>query len=176
MAVVGDEARMETPMLIRRETAADADAIHGLTLTAFKPMPFSDGTEADIIRRLRGAGDLTISLVAEDAGEILGHVAFSPVTIDGVHDGWFGLGPISVQPGRQRQGIGKALIARGLNLLKEREAKGCALIGDPDIYGRLGFVGDGRLKYRNVDARYVQWLVWHGAAPRGNLEFATAFG
>lgn len=163
-------------MLIRHETAADADAIHDLTLTAFKPMSFSDGTEADIIRRLRAAGDLTISLVAEEEGEILGHVAFSPVTIDGLHDGWFGLGPISVRPRRQRQGIGKALIARGLELLNERGAKGCALVGDPEIYGRVGFVGGGRLKYRDVEARYVQWLVWHGDAPRGNLEFAPAFG
>ena len=166
----------ELTMLIRPETEADADVIHDLTLTAFKPMPFSDGTEAEIIQRLRAAGDLSISLVAEEGGEILGHVAFSPVTIDGLHDGWFGLGPISVRPERQRQGIGKALIARGLDLLNERGATGCALIGNPDIYSRVGFVGDGRLKYRDVEARYVQWLFWHGDAPCGNLEFAPAFG
>lgn len=165
----------ELTMLIRHETAADADAIHDLTLTAFEPMPFSDGTEADIIRRLRAAGDLTISLVAEEGGEILGHVAFSPVTIDGLHDGWFGLGPISVRPGRQRQGIGKALIARGLDLLNERGAKGCALIGDPDIYGRIGFRSDGQLKYRDLDTRYVQRLVLRGTASSGTLEFAPAF-
>lgn len=63
-------------MLIRDETPEDIDAIHDLTSTAFKPMPYSDGTEAEIVRRLRAAGDLKISLVAEQGGEILGHVAF----------------------------------------------------------------------------------------------------
>ncbi|MFI0848798.1 GNAT family N-acetyltransferase [Mesorhizobium sp. IMUNJ 23232] len=163
-------------MLIRPETAADADAIHDLTLIVFGPMPFSDGTEADIIRRLRAAGDLTISLVAEEEGETLGHVAFSPVTIDGLHDGWFGLGPISVRLERQRQGIGKALIAQGLDLLKERGAKGCVLIGDPEVYSRAGFVSDGLLRYKDLDRRYVQSLVLRDIAPSGALEFAAAFG
>lgn len=69
-------------MLVRHETPADFDAIHDLTSIAFKPMPFSDGTEADIIGTLRADGDLTISLVAEENSEIIGHVAFrrSPST------------------------------------------------------------------------------------------------
>ncbi|MBB3646222.1 putative N-acetyltransferase YhbS [Rhizobium sp. BK619] len=87
-----------TEMLIRCETPADIDAIHDLTSIAIAPMPYSDGTESEIIRKLRASGDLTISLVAEDDGEIRGHVSFSPVTINGVRGGWFGLGPISVKP------------------------------------------------------------------------------
>ncbi|WP_054314041.1 N-acetyltransferase [Mesorhizobium sp. 1M-11] len=163
-------------MLIRSEMPADHDAIHELTWTAFKPIAYSDDTEADIIRALRADGDLAISLVAEDGGEIVGHVAFSPVTIDGVHDNWFGLGPISVKPGRQRQGIGKALIAAGLKLLDERGASGCALIGNPDVYGHAGFVSDGQLTYLGVDTKYVQRLVLRGPVPRGTLRFARAFG
>ena len=163
-------------MLIRPEIPADHDAIHELTRIAFEPMPYSAGTEADIIRRLRADGDLTISLVAEENGEIVGHVAFSPVSIDGRHDGWFGLGPISVKLEKQRRGIGKALIAAGLGLLNERGAQGCALIGNPDIYGRVGFVSDGRLTYGDIDPKYVQWLALNGSKPRGVLTFAPAFG
>jgi putative acetyltransferase len=163
-------------MLIRFETPADADAIHALTYAAFEPMPFSDNTEARIIRDLRAAGDLTISLVAEEGGEIIGHVAFSPVAIDGIHRGWFGLGPISVKPERQRQGIGKALILKGLDLLRERGASGCALIGNPDIYGRVGFESDGNLRYGDLDTRFVQRIVFKGPPPSGMLTFAPAFG
>lgn len=163
-------------MLIRFETAADVGAIHALTYAAFEPMPFSDNTEARIIRDLRAAGDLTISLVAEEDGEIIGHVAFSPVAIDGIHRGWFGLGPISVKSERQRQGIGKALILKGLDLLRERGASGCALIGNPDIYGQVGFESDGNLRYGDFDTRLVQRIVFKGPPPSGMLTFAPAFG
>lgn len=162
-------------MRIRTEQPADDAAIHELTFAAFEPMPFSSGTEAPIIRALRRSGDLTLSLVADEDGEIVGHVAFSPVTIDGVHAGWFGLGPISVRADRQRQGIGRALIARGLELLRQRDAAGVALIGNPDIYGRVGFESDGLLAYGDLDRRLVQRLVLSGTPPRGELKFAPAF-
>lgn len=127
-----------------------------------------------MVRALRAAGDLTLSLVAEDEGEIVGHVAFSPATVDGRHDGWFGLGPVSVHPDRQRQGIGKLLIEHGLDLLRDAGANGCALIGNPAIYSRLGFESDGLLTYRGLPVRDVQRIVLAGAAPRGELRFATA--
>lgn len=163
------------PAVIRNERPGDEDAIHSLTSAAFEPMAFSDGSEASIIRSLRKSGDLTLSLVSEEDGTIVGHVAFSPVTIDGVHDGWFGLGPISVRPDIQRQGIGKALILKGLEILRERGARGCALIGDPEFYIRVGFESDGRLSYGNIDSRYVQSIVFFGPAPQGELKFAPAF-
>ncbi|ARO30548.1 GCN5-related N-acetyltransferase protein [Rhizobium sp. NXC14] len=162
-------------MLIRYETPADIEAIQNLTSAAFKPMPYSEGTEAEIIRRLRLSGDLAISLIAEEDGEILGHVAFSPVTVNGVHDGWFGLGPIAVTPERQRQGIGRALTAKGLELLKEMGARGCALIGNPEVYSGAGFSSDGQLTYQDLDTRLVQRIVFHGPAPSGVLRFAPAF-
>ena len=166
---------LEVDVQIQTERPADDAAIHALTRVAFEPMPFSSGTEAPIIRALRASGDLTLSLVAEDDGVIVGHIAFSPVTIDGVHAGWFGLGPISVRADRQRQGIGKALIARGLELLRQRGAAGVALIGNPDIYGRAGFESDGLLAYGDLDRRLVQRLVLSGPPPRGELKFAAAF-
>lgn len=162
-------------MQIRTERPADDAAIDELTRVAFEPMPFSSGTEAPIIRALRTAGDLTLSLVAEEEGIIVGHIAFSPVTIAGVHGGWFGLGPIAVRADRQRQGIGKALIARGLELLRQRGAAGVALIGNPDIYGHVGFESDGLLAYGDLDRRYVQRLVLSGPPPQGELRFAPGF-
>ena len=149
-------------MQIRPERPTDDDAIHDLTTVAFDPMPFSDGTEAPIIRALRRSGDLTLSLVAEEDGEVVGHVAFSPVTIDGADVGWYGLGPISVRPDRQRQGIGRALVADGLERLRALGATGCALIGNPDVYAPMGFSSDGRLTYRGLDPAIVQVVVFSG--------------
>jgi putative acetyltransferase len=162
-------------LVIRPERPEDADAIHDLTVRAFAPMPFSSGTEAPIIRALREAGDLTLSLVAEIDGAIAGHVAFSPVTVDGDHAGLFGLGPVSVAPEKQRQGIGRALIEKGLEILQQKDAAGCSLIGNPAIYGRMGFKSDGALKYGTLDVKLVQYLVFRGAVPRGELRFAPAF-
>ncbi|MFE6255418.1 GNAT family N-acetyltransferase [Agromyces sp. NPDC057865] len=162
-------------MRIRPEQPGDEDAIHELTLAAFEPMPFSDGTEAPIVRSLRGDGDLTISLVAEEDGVIIGHVAFSPVSIDGASDGWFGLGPVSVAPDRQRRGIGSALIGIGLQQLRDEGALGCALIGNPAVYRGMGFESDGLLTYRSLDVAFVQRIVFRGPAPRGRLRFAAAF-
>lgn len=163
-------------MEIRNENTDDADAIYQLTLAAFEPMWFSDASEAPLVGQLRDAGDLTISLVAEIDGEIVGHIAFSPVTIDGTHDGWFGLGPVSVRPDLQKQGIGRALVERGLNMLRERDATGCALTGNPDIYSRLGFESDGKLFHGALDTQFVQRIVFSGEAPAGELKFAPAFG
>ena len=162
-------------MLIRDERPSDEAAIHDLTERAFKPMSYSDGTEASIIRLLRQSGQLTLSLVAEDEETIIGHVAFSPVTIDGVHGGWFGLGPIAVEPARQRSGIGKALIFKGLEIFKERGAVGVALIGDPSVYDCAGFESDGSLSYKDIDTRFVQRVVFCGPVPKGELRFADAF-
>lgn len=137
-------------------------------------MPFSDGSEADIIRALRGSGDLALSLVAEEDGPVVGHVAFSPVAIEGMDGDWFGLGPIAVQEDRQRQGIGRALIECGLDLLRQRGAAGCVVIGDPAIYGRVGF-SSGELDYAGLDRKYVQGMAFKGRSPAGQIIFARAF-
>ena len=172
---MGGSRGLEVTVLIRPERPDDVDAIDRLTVDAFEPQWFSDGAEAPIVRSLRASGDLMLSLVAEDDGEIIGHVAFSPVTIDGSHDGWFGLGPISVRLDRQRRGVGRALVAEGLLRLRDREARGCALIGDPNIYGRMGFTGDGPLSHRGLDRASVQHVTFSGPSPRGELRFAPAF-
>ncbi|WP_119943295.1 N-acetyltransferase [Neorhizobium sp. NCHU2750] len=162
-------------MTIRPEHPGDEDAIHHLTQAAFAPMAYSSKTEGAIIRALRQGGDLTLSLVAEEDGEIVGHVAFSPVTIDGHYDDWFGLGPISVRADRQKRGIGRAMIREGIHRLKVLGAKGCALIGDPAIYRSSGFDSDGALTYAGVPDAYVQRLALSGHPPQGRLAFSPAF-
>ena len=161
---------------IRAELPADEQAIHALTVKAFAPMSFSDGSEAPILRALRRSGELSLSLVAlAEAGEVVGHVAFSAVTINDLHNGWFGLGPIAVDPAVQRAGIGRALVRSGLEILRERRASGCALIGNPAIYSRYGFESDGLLTHGDLPASIVQRVVFSGAPPRGELRFASSF-
>ncbi len=160
---------------IRAERPGDEDIIHELTQAAFAPMSYSSGTEGAIIRALRANGELALSLVAEEDGEIIGHVAFSPVTIGGHYDDWFGLGPISVRADKQRKGIGHALIREGIHQLKALGAKGCALVGDQAVYKGVGFVSDGQLTYEGVPDIYVQHLTLSGHAPQGVLTFSPAF-
>jgi putative acetyltransferase len=126
-------------VIIRSEMESDVEVISDVTRSAFENHPYSHQTEQFIIDALRAAGALTISLVAEVGGRVVGHIAFSPVTIsDGSHD-WYGIGPVSVLPEFRRQGIGKALILEGLSLLKAAGGKGCVLVGDPQYYERFGF-------------------------------------
>ncbi|MHA7278401.1 GNAT family N-acetyltransferase [Arthrobacter sp. MDT2-2] len=161
--------------IIRPERPEDAEAIHALTQEAFKGKPFSSGTEAAIVRSLRASGGLALSLVADSSGTIIGHVAFSPVGVTGSPGDWFGLGPISVKPEHQGGGIGRRLVRCGLELLQQQGAEGCALIGDPDIYCRLGFRSGGLL-YRGLDEALVQYVVLNGApSPAGTLTFLPAF-
>lgn len=159
---------------VRPERSDDVSAIHSLTLRAFEGQPFSSGTEASIISDLRVSGNLTLSLVAESSGVVVGHIAFSPVEISGSGGRWFGLGPISVDPHHQRRGVGRALVGRGLQSLQERGAAGCALIGDPAVYGRFGFTSGG-LEYEGVHPSLVQYVVLNGCAPRGVLRFGPSF-
>lgn len=162
-------------MQIREEQPADQRLIYHLTEIAFKPKSFSDGTEPDVIDRLRAAGDLTLSLVAENDTEIVGHVAFSPVVIGQLTEGWYGLGPVAVHPDQQRSGIGSSLIKQGLQMLRARGADGCALIGDPNYYSRFGFVSDGNVQYQELQSKHVQWISFSAVKPIGELVFRPAF-
>ena len=126
-------------LLIRPEQPRDHRDIHAVTQRAFAPMRFAAGDEQDLIDALRAAGALGLSLVAELDGVIVGHVALSPVTHDSGEDGWFGLGPISVEPVRQRTGIGGALIAAAHAWMAAQAARGCILVGAPAYYARHGF-------------------------------------
>jgi len=162
-------------MQIRQERPEDAKTIHALTDAAFKGMPFSDGTEARVIDGLRAASALTLSLVAVQDGAIVGHVAFSPVTINGAAGDWYGLGPVSVWPDRQRSGIGQALIREGLLRLRSMGAGGCVLLGDPAYYARFGFENDPDLRHAGAPDWAFQCLTLNGPRPIGEVSFHPAF-
>jgi len=104
---------MNPAILIRNETYADVSTITEVTVAAFKTLEISNHTEQFIIEALRAAKALTLSLVAEVDGRVVGHIAFSPVAISDGTRNWYGLGPVSVLPEYQRRGIGKALIQEG---------------------------------------------------------------
>ena len=163
-------------MKIRPETMADAEPISALVEAAFATAEHSDGTEAMIVRRLRQARALAISLVAVDDEELVGHVALSPVTIDRADLGWLGLGPVAVRPDWQGQGIGGGLIREALNRARKLGAKGCVVLGEPDYYGRFGFVADARLRYPGPPAEYFQSLPIGKGSPAGEVAYNKAVG
>ncbi|MEP4198044.1 MAG: N-acetyltransferase [Aliishimia sp.] len=160
---------------IRPEEREDQQAIYTVTEAAFEGKPYADGTEAPIIDELRKDGDLTISLVASVAGKIVGHAAFSPALIGNASSNWYGLGPVSVAPDLQKQGIGQALIKEGLAMLLKQSAAGCLLIGDPNYYSRFGFRGDCGLSYEDLTPSLVQALAFGSSLPSGEVRFAPAF-
>lgn len=161
---------------IRDERPDDAGAIRAITVAAFEGMPYSEQTEAAIVAALRAAGALTLSLVAVEGEDIVGHVAFSPVSInEAAAPGWFGVGPVSVRPDRQKAGIGSALMQAGLARLKAANAKGCVLVGDPAYYRRFGFRESSALRYPDLPAEYFQVLDLVGEAPSGIVAFHPGF-
>ena len=163
-------------MIIRKETASDVGAITEVTLAAFKTLEVSDQTEHFIVKALRAAGALTISLVAEIDGRVVGHVAFSPINISDGTTGWYDLGPVSVLPELHKQGIGKALINEGLAQLKQLDARGCALVGEPAYYERFGFRNNPGLRYEGVPPEFFLVLPFTDDIPEGTVTFHEAFG
>lgn len=162
-------------MIIRPERQGDEEAIGTLTEAAFRDMPFSDQTEHLIVGRLRDADALTVSLVAEDGRQIVGHVAFSPVTVSEAEGRWFALGPISVSPERQGQGIGSRLVHEGLSMLDRLESAGCVLAGSPAYYGRFGFERFDGLHSIGIPDKYLLALRLHGGTPSGIVGFHPGF-
>jgi len=163
-------------MIIRPETPNDYEAITQLTLAAFGGKSYSAQTEHLIVKGLREAAALSLSLVAEADGNIVGHVAFSSVTINDEIQDWYGLGPISVQPALQKQGIGSKLIQEGLARIRAMGAKGCVLEGDPNYYNRFGFKSYPTLIYEGAPApQYFMALSFYAEVPTGKVEFHPAF-
>jgi putative acetyltransferase len=162
-------------LIIREERPGEEAAIRALVAAAFTDHPHSEGTEPDIVDRLRADGDLSLSLVAEEDGKIVGHAAYSPAILSTGEEGWQALGPIGVLPGRQGQGIGRALLEAGTAALREQGAKGVVLLGDPALYGRFGFVRDTPLHIEGALAEYFQALPFVDEVPEALVTFAPAF-
>ena len=128
---------MSPPLQIRRETTADEAAIRRVIADAF------GGTdEADLVEALRRDGDVIVAAVAERQGEIVGHVLFSRMSIEGVHGrrvAAVALAPLAVASGAQRQGIGDALTRHGLAQLRAQGERIVIVVGHPAYYPRFGF-------------------------------------
>ena len=121
---------------VRAATAADLDAIVEIHRVAF-----GRDAEADLVRRLVAAGRASISLVAVDEEDtVLGHVLFSPVTIEEGDDGKsLGLAPVAVHPDHQRQGIGHDLVEEGIGACFVQDARAVFVLGSPAYYTQFGF-------------------------------------
>jgi len=166
---------MTPTIVIRNETDADVTTIADVTVAAFKTLEISNHTEQFIIEALRAAKALTLSLVAEVDGRVVGHIAFSPVTISDGTQNWYGLGPVSVLPEYQRKGIGKALIREGLSRLKDLSAQGCCLVGHPEYYRRFGFENVPGLVHEGVPQEVFFALCFDGHCPQGTVTFHEGF-
>ena len=170
----------EKIMLIRHETLAHIDAIEKLIYRAFLNHPHhAEGakpTEHLIVAGLRDAGALTLSQVAEIDGEIVGHIAISPITINGENKNWYGLAPVSVTPNMQGKGIGTALIKNAMQIMQEKGAEGMVLLGEPEYYTRFGFKADSRLTLDGIPPEYFMCHSFTGNIPSGTVQYHSAFG
>ena len=122
--------------IIRAEREADRRAVFEVNQEVFET-----DTEARLVDALREAAPPTISLVAEADGAIVGHIFFSPVTVDGTKGdvGLMGLAPMAVREKFQRKGIGRQLVERGLEACRQAGARLVFVLGSPDYYPRFGF-------------------------------------
>jgi len=161
---------------IRAERPGDEAAIRRVTAAAFEGHPHSAGTEPEIIEALRECGDLTLSHVAEVDGVVVGHAAWSLAILSGGGDGWLTLGPIAVDPARQGEGIGRALVEAGVEHWRQAGGKGVVLLGDPALYSRFGFVRGTPLHIEGELAEYFQVLPFSDDIPAASVTFSPAFG
>jgi putative acetyltransferase len=160
---------------IRPERDGDQAAIFAVEQAAFAEHPYSQGAEPYIVDALRADGDLLLSLVAEDEGVIVGHVAFSPPLLSDGSTGWVTLGPIGVAPTRQGEGIGRALIEEGARILHAQGAKGMILLGDPALYSRFGFRQGTPITLDGPLAEYLQVWAFGADIPAARVSFSPAY-
>jgi putative acetyltransferase len=162
-------------VIVRNETPFDIESISEITITAFRTLAISNHTEQFIINALRNANALTISLVVEVDGRVVGHIAFSPVTISDGSPNWYGLGPVYMLPEYQKLGIGKSLVNEGLSLLKALGGKGCALVGDSAYYQRFGFKNIPSLIHDGIPQEVFLALPFDNKIPQGTVAFHEGF-
>jgi putative acetyltransferase len=153
-------------MIVRPEQPGDIPAIRAVHTSAFPA-----DAEARLVDALRAAGRLSVSLVAEDAGRVVGHVAFSPVSVDGAPGG-LGLAPLAVTPDCQRRGAGGLLVRAGLEAAAQCGAGFVVVLGHPGYYPRFGFRRAGELGLGNeygADEAFMVRELRPGSLPAGGL-------
>ncbi|WP_068545329.1 GNAT family N-acetyltransferase [Thalassotalea crassostreae] len=149
-------------MKIRNEKIDEHQQIFDVIEQAFIGHPFSDNKEQFIVDKLRKDDGLTVSLVAVEDNNIVGHIAFSKVLVDGQDKQYFGLAPVTVLPSKQGRGIGKALIEAGLERIKSIGGRTVVLLGEPEYYQRFGFRNYAELILEGVPAQYFMALNLNG--------------
>ena len=133
-------------MKIRPEIESDRNTVYAINVAAFE-----SNEEADLVDRLRDQAGFFISLVAEQGGEIVGHIMLSPASLPANPDTpAIGLGPMAVTPANQGQGIGSALVRAGLEQCRQQGFQAAFVLGHPDYYPRFGFVPASRFGIESV--------------------------
>ena len=124
-------------LTLRRETLNDIDSIRYLNEQAF-----NQKEEAELIDKLRNRGAIILSLVAAQAGKIVGHILFSPVTVEAEYSSFeaIALAPMAVLPAYQRKGIGSQMVRAGLEECRRLGHEIIVVLGHPDYYPPFGFV------------------------------------
>jgi putative acetyltransferase len=115
------------------------------------------------------------SIATMQYGEVIGQITFSPAIVEDASSPWFALGPVSVVPSRQGEGVGSALIHEGLGRIKSMGALGCILTGDPNYYRKFGFALSPTNAPENEPEQYFQLKLLGGEQPVGKFSFHRAF-
>jgi len=161
---------------IRQEKPEDVAAIYTVNEQAF-----GQAAEAELVDKLRANGKVTLSLVAVQDGEIVGHILFSPMTIESGEQTFaaVGLGPMAVRPEFQKQGIGSQLIARGLEQCRAHGHACVIVLGHPEYYPRFGFVPASRYgircEYDVPDEVFMALELRDGALGAGLAKYQPEF-
>ena len=165
-------------VLVRAETINDRDAVYAVNVSAFET-----SAEAELVNALRAQAQPIVSLVAEENGEVVGHIMFSPVSLS-EHPNlkMMGLAPMAVTRDCQRKGIGSALVRAGLEQCKQLGIAAVVVLGHPEYYPRFGFVPSSRF---GIDSEFdvpddvfmaVELRPEALSGVTGRVEYHTAFG
>jgi putative acetyltransferase len=167
-------------LIIRAETAKDADAVRKLNKKAFK-----GNSESKLVDALRGSDGFIpgLSLVAEKSGKVVGHILFSPIKIRDQKGATpaLALAPMAVLPDYQNQGIGAELVKYGLNECRQLGHKIVVVVGHPEYYPRFGFVKAGekglKLPFEAPDEVFMVLELAPGALNdiSGTIEYPKEF-
>jgi putative acetyltransferase len=161
---------------IRPESQSDIVAIHAVEVAAF-----GGGAEATLVDALRDSGDDFVSLVASVNDEIVGHICFSRVAIEGTSSAgrFSALAPLAVVPAHQRRGLGSMLVRTGLDACRQRGVDAVFVVGDPAYYSRFGFVAASsvgvKCEFEVPDDAFRMIELRAGSVSAGVLRYPAAF-
>lgn len=167
---------MSTDVTIRPERLADHAVVGDLITTAFAGMPYADGDEAELVETLRRENAISVSLVAESSGAVMGQIVFSPAFAPDGAEIWYALGPVAVHPAHQRAGVGSKLVRAGLQAITQLGANGCILVGNPAYYVRFGFaLAPANAPVGEPAEFFMVKLLGRTPQPSGAISFHRAF-